>query len=59
VVVPSVSEVQSDTYEYDVCLSFAGEQREYVRQVAGLLQESGVKVFFDEYEEADLWERPI
>jgi hypothetical protein len=59
VTVSSVGEVQSDTYEYDVCLSFAGEQREYVRQVAEVLQERGVKIFFDEYEEADLWGKDL
>lgn len=54
-----MSEGQGDTYEYDVCLSFAGEQREYVRQAAEVLQKRGVKVFFDESEEADLWGKDL
>lgn len=41
--------------KYDVALSFAGEDREYVEQVANLLGSSGVKVFYDRFEEADLW----
>jgi hypothetical protein len=54
-----MSERQDDTFEYDVCLSFAGEQRVYVRQVAQLLQGRGVSVFFDEYEEADMWGKDL
>ena len=40
-------------YRYDVALSFAGEDRQYVLQVAEHLEAAGVKVFYDEYE--DLW----
>lgn len=43
------------TWKYDVALSFAGEQRSYVKAVAGRLHDAGVRVFFDEYETADLW----
>ena len=43
-------------YEYDVALSFAGEQREYVRKVAQILNDIyGLKVFFDEFEQDKLW----
>jgi hypothetical protein len=41
--------------EFDIALSFAGEDREYVDQVANLLRDSGVKVFYDLFEEANLW----
>jgi len=41
--------------EYDIALSFAGEDREYVDQVANLLRDSGVRVFYDHFEEANLW----
>ena len=41
--------------EFDVALSFAGENRDYVDQVANLLRDSGVKVFYDLFEEANLW----
>ncbi|WP_394362059.1 toll/interleukin-1 receptor domain-containing protein [Amycolatopsis sp. SB7-3] len=40
---------------YDVCLSFAGQQREYAREVAELLEADGVDVFFDEYKTVDMW----
>jgi hypothetical protein len=43
------------TKKYDVCLSFAGEDRDYVRQVASYLQRSGVKYFYDEDNQAEFW----
>lgn len=45
--------------EYDIALSFAGEDREYVEQVAEHLQCSGVKVFYDKYEQVDLWGKDL
>lgn len=42
-------------FDYDVALSFAGEDRMYVDQVAAVLHQIGVKVFYDKYEEVDLW----
>jgi|SRR5215213_244149 len=44
---------------YDVALSFAGEDREYVSQVAELLRERGIKVFYDEFEQIDLWGKDL
>lgn len=44
---------------YDIALSFAGEDRPYVDQVANLLQKRGVKVFYDLFEEADLWGKDL
>ncbi len=41
--------------KYDVALSFAGEQREYVEAVAKILDERGVRVFYDDFEVSDLW----
>src|SRR5438067_2678134 len=40
--------------EYDVCLSFAGEQRPYVAEVAEHLAGAGVRVFYDEAEQVNL-----
>jgi hypothetical protein len=42
--------------EFEIALSFAGEDRGYVDQVANLLRDSGVKVFYDLFEEANLSE---
>jgi hypothetical protein len=45
----------SDLRRYDVALSFAGENREYVESVAAALSRGGISVFYDRYEEASLW----
>lgn len=41
--------------KFDIALSFAGEQREYVDQVANLLNQKGISTFYDKFEEATLW----
>lgn len=41
--------------EFEIALSFAGEDRVYVDQIANLLRDSGVSVFYDVFEEANLW----
>lgn len=50
--------MQND-YDYDVTLSFAGEQRAYVEQVAAALRLKGIRVFYDEYEKANLWGKDL
>lgn len=45
--------------KYHVALSFAGEDRTYVENVATLLQAEGVNVFYDLFEEADLWGKDL
>lgn len=45
--------------EYDVVLSFAGENRPYVEKVAEFLIKSGVKIFYDKYDEIDLWGKDL
>jgi hypothetical protein len=49
----------SDTY--DVCLSFAGEQRDYVELIAKELKKAGLKVFYDQDEDIvpKLWGRDL
>lgn len=46
-------------YDYDVALSFAGEDREYVERVAEILHSYDVKVFYDRYEQTDLWGKDL
>lgn len=41
--------------DYDVALSFAGEDRAYVEQVADSLKRAGVNVFYDDFEQEKLW----
>lgn len=43
------------TYKYDVALSFAGENRDFAEAIATALQVANVKVFYDEFNPADLW----
>ena len=45
--------------EFDIALSFAGEDRDYVDQVANLLRDSGVKVFYDLFVAANLWGKDL
>lgn len=47
------------SYEHDVCLSFAGENRRYVAAVAKELKGLGVRVFYDKYETARLWGKDL
>jgi len=46
-------------YKYQVALSFAGEDREYVNKVAGLLKENNIRVFYDKFEQVDLWGKDL
>jgi hypothetical protein len=46
----TVAAVPPRRFKYDVCLSFAGEERAYVREVASRLTAEGFRVFFDEEE---------
>ena len=41
--------------QYEVALSFAGEQRCYVRSVADTLDSRGISIFYDEFEKVKLW----
>ena len=44
-------------WRWDVALSFAGAQRDYVEQVARALQARGVRCFYDADEQVELWGR--
>lgn len=46
-------------YDYDVTLSFAGEDREYVEKVALYLRNRGIKVFYDKFEIANLFGKDL
>jgi len=47
------------TFDYDVALSFAGEDRTYVEQVAAVLKALDVAVFYDAYEQHTLWGKDL
>ena len=42
-------------FKYDVCLSFASEQRDYVSKVKDELNKAGLSHFFDEDEQVEMW----
>lgn len=54
-----LKESERRPYLYDITLSFAGEDREYVSQVADTLINLGIRVFYDEYEQVDLWGKDL
>lgn len=45
----------SKEYEYQIALSFAGEDRAIAKELAQKSKDKGLSVFFDEYEQASLW----
>lgn len=48
-----------DGREYDVAVSFAGEDRDMARQLADSLKSAGCTVFYDEYYKSDLWGKDL
>ena len=51
--------MKNDTTIFDVALSFAGEDREYVEKVASVLRDMGLRVFYDKYEAVTLWGKDL
>jgi len=49
----------NDPFEYDVALSFAGEDRAVAEELGNLLVSKGITVFYDEYRVGDPWGRDL
>jgi hypothetical protein len=49
----------SDADVFEVVLSFAGEERTYVEEVATFLKSRDVRCFYDRYEEVTLWGKEL
>ncbi len=47
------------SFQYDVALSCAGEQRSYVKPVYKTLKKMGIKTFYDEAETVSLWGKDL
>ena len=45
--------------QFDVALSFAGEDRPYVSQVAEYVKKRGLNVFYDSFFEVELWGKDL
>ena len=57
---PAIRQAISMTEQrYDVALTFAGENRDYVEAIAKVLKTHTVEVFYDGFEEADLWGKEL
>lgn len=50
---------QSRIFEYDVALSFAGDDRIHAEALAQCLTARGIKVFYDRYQQAELWGKDL
>lgn len=55
----SISKNKDMEYKYDIAFSFSGDDREYVEQVAKTLRDNGIKVFYDMFEQIDLWGKDL
>ncbi len=55
----SSNKILQSGHSYEVVLSFAGEDREYVEKVSAFLKANGVKFFYDKYEEVSLWGKDL
>ena len=47
--------MKKDNFEYEVALSFAGEQRDYVKKVSEALTKLNVRHFYDYNEQVNIW----
>lgn len=52
-------DIDMNSFIYDVALSFAGENREYVEEVAAILKSKNINVFYDKYETSNLWGKDL
>jgi ribosomal protein S18 acetylase RimI-like enzyme len=55
----SDTRAESEPREYDVALSFAREDRAHAEAIADILRKHNVRVFYDRYEEGDLWGKDL
>jgi len=46
-------------FPYDIVISYASENRGYVKQVADYLKSKNVKLFYDQHQESQLWGRDL
>ncbi len=51
--------MSNETYEFDIAISYAGEDRSYAEALADVLCNRGVHVFYDKYEKAVLWGKDL
>ena len=54
-----IVEKEKYVYEYDVALSFAGEDRDVVEEIAMELKNNNISVFYDKFQKANLWGKEL
>lgn len=54
-----VIEKENKNQDYDLAISFAGEDRAVAEEIASKLTTQGLKVFYDKYEQAVLWGKDL
>ena len=52
-------EKENLVYKYDVALSFAGEDRTIVEEIAEELRKNDISVFYDHFQKANLWGKKL
>jgi hypothetical protein len=50
-----ITDTNEVTFQYDIALSFAGEDRKYAEEIASALKAANISVFYDTYEQVSLW----
>ena len=50
---------EQSTFEFDIALSFAGEDREIAESLANGLLIEGIKVFYDRFHKIDMWGKKL
>jgi hypothetical protein len=53
------TKVKNSNINYDLAISFAGEDRAIAEQIAEKLKSLGYKIFYDKYEQANLWGKDL
>lgn len=56
---PFDNSTNASNCEYDIAISFAGEDRKVAEEIAEKLKARGTKVFYDKYEKATLWGKDL
>ena len=51
--------IDQNEHLYDVTVSFAGEDRQRVKELTSILVKNDIKVFYDENEQASLWGKDL
>jgi len=51
--------MHDELYNYDVVLSFAGEDRDFVDKVAKILTTNDIQIFYDKDKEVELWGKEL